>query len=436
MSIRPCRLWLLCLLLLPAGGRAQSADELAKPPEVPVARPVVREVTDSEDFTGRADASASVELRARVTGYLVKTAFQEGGEVKQGDLLFEIDPRPYQAQLDQALAQVELGKAALKLARATLARAQALAKQAPGSVTQQQLDQDQGAVEEASARLKAYEASTEIYKLNLSFCKITAPISGKIGRALLTPGNLAVQDQTLLATLVNEKPICVYFDVDERTLLRLRTLMREEKTEDRKRPVAVGLAGEEGFPHQGVVDFINNEVDPKTGSIRLRAVLANKERRLVPGMFVRVRLAMGALRKALLVVDRAIGSDQGVKYVYVVDVENKVQYRRVTTGALQPDGLRVIEQGLKPDDRVVVGRLSGLRPKMTIRPELVEMPTLKDPESSQEAPSPQGSLPSPRGHVGSGIGVDATYPGASAEVVSETVRAPIEEQVSGLEKVR
>jgi len=436
MSARSCRIWLLCVVLLPIGGRVRSADEPAKPPEVPVARPVSREVTDYEDFTGRADASASVEVRARVTGYVVKTAFQEGGEVKQGDLLFEIDPRPYQAQLDQALSQVELHKASLKLARVTLARDQAVAKQAPGSITQQQLDQDQAAVEEALARLKAYEAATEVYKLNLSFCKITAPISGKIGRALVTPGNLVNQDQTLLAVLVSEKPTHVYFDVDERTLLRLLDLMRKDRLEDRKLPVVVGLAGEEGFPHSGVVNFIDNQFDPKSGAIRLRAVLANKDGRMVPGMFVRVRLAMGAPRKALLVVDRAIGSDQGLKYVYVVDVDNKVQYRRVTVGPMQPDGLRVIEQGLKPDDRLVVGPLSGLRPKMTIRPELVEMPALKDQELSGEAPSPRGAIPSPRGHTGSGIGVEATYPGASAEIVSETVRAPIEEQVSGLEKVR
>jgi multidrug efflux system membrane fusion protein len=390
---------------------------------------VVREVTDYEDFTGRAEASTRVDLRPRVTGYLTAVLFEEGDLVKKGHVLFDLDARPYQAQLDQALSQVALHKATLQLARATLARAQALAKAAPGSVSLQQLDMDQAAVEEATAKVKAAEASAEVCKLNLSFCKVTAPIAGRIGLRRVDVGNLVSQDQTLLAVLVTEDPIYVYFDIDERTFLRLRRSIPEGKAEAGKLPIAIGLATEEGFPHRGVLDFAANHVDPETGTIRLRAVLANKDRLLAPGLFVRVRLALGAPYKALLIGDRAIGSDQGVKFVYVVDAEDKVRYRRVTTGPLQSDGLRVIAEGLKPDDRVVIGRLAGLRSGMTVRPVQREMPAPKPPSPTEEPPSA-------RGQAGSGILVEATYAGASAQVVSDSVRSPIEQQVSGLEKIR
>ncbi len=281
MSFRSYRIWLLCLVLLPAGVLAFSADEPARPPEVPVARPVVREVTDYEDFVGRVEASKRVEVRSLVTGYLVKTAFQEGAEVKKGDLLFEIDPRLYQVELDLALAQVELDKAALKLAQVTLA-------------ARNQLDQDKAAVDVAIARVKASEASAELHKFNLSCCKVTAPISGRIARTSLTPGDLVKEKETLLAVLVNDKPAYVYFGVDERTYLRRFASMREGKDEMRKPPVAIGLASEEDFPHRGLVDGVEAVFNNKTGTIPHRAVLPNPDRRLVPGMFVRVRLTISA----------------------------------------------------------------------------------------------------------------------------------------------
>jgi RND family efflux transporter MFP subunit len=429
MNYRTCHIWSLSLLLLPAGRTAHSAEEPARVPEVSVTRPVVREVTDHEDFTGRTEASTRVDLRPRVAGYLTATRFKEGDLVNKGDILFEIDPRPYQAQLDQAVSQVDLNKATLRLARATLARDQALAKAARGSVSPQQLDHDQAAVDEALARIKAGEASAEVCKLNLSFCKVTAPINGRIGQRLVDPGNLVNQDQTLLAVLVGEDPMYVYFDIDERTFLWVRRSNQKGKLDAGKLPVAVGLADEEGFPRQGVLDFTADRVDPETGAIHLRAVLPNKDKLLAPGLFVRVRLALGAPYKALLVSDRAIASDQGLKYVYVVDAENKVRYRRVTIGSLQSDGLRVITEGLKPADRVISGRLAGLRPGMTVRPQEADMPAPKLPQPLEESPSS-------RGQSGSGILVEATYAGASAQVVSDSVRSPIEQQVSGLENIR
>ncbi|MDB5313606.1 MAG: hypothetical protein JWO38_7808 [Gemmataceae bacterium] len=429
MISRTRRIGPMCFVLLTARGTVHSAEEPAKLPKVPVARPVAREVTDHEDFTGRTEASTLVNLRARVTGYLTKTSFKEGDRVKEGDVLFELDPRPYQAQLDQALSQVELKKATLKLANATLARDQAAAKAARGSVSQQQLDQDQAAVDEALAWVKAAEAGAEVCKLNLSFCKVTAPVSGQIGRRLVDPGNLVQQDQTLLATLVVQDPMYVYFDIDERTFLRLRRWMRDSKVEAGKLPVDVGLSVEKGFSHHGELDLAANSVDPETGTIRIRTVLANKDGLLAPGMFVRVRLALGAPHKVLLISDRAVASDQGLKFVYVLDADNTVRYRRVTVGPLQPDGLRVISDGLKPDDHVVFGRLAALRPGMVVRPEGGDMPAPKGTQPPEEPPSA-------RGQPGPGILVETTYAGASAQLVSDSVRSPIERQVSGLEKIR
>ena len=397
-----------------------------QPPAVPVTRPVQQEVTDYVDFTGRTDAVQALDVRARVTGYLIRMPFKEGSEVRgdgrprgavgvvgllaaplgpgplvaaaflfpgqcqQGDLLFEIDPRPYQAQLDQAKGQVNLYQAQLELAQVTYTRFSDLFTSTPGAVSKQQLDQYKAQVKEAQAQMKAYQASLEVYRLNLDFTRVTSPIDGRVSRYYLTLGNLVNQDQTLLTTVVSQDPMYAYFDTDEPTLLRARRAVSEGKiklAEQGQNPVFMGLQDEEGFPHEGRIDFVNNQVNPTTGSITMRGVFPNPEppggvRLLSPGMFVRIRLPMGQRHPALLVIDRAIGSDQGLKYVYVVDAENKVQYRRVTTGPLQDNGLRVIEQGVKPDDRVVIGGLQQVRPRMVVRPDDMPMPTLGPSQES------------------------------------------------------
>ena len=430
MRIPCCRLALLCLVLLACGPTAFSGGKPAPVPEVPVARPVVREVADYEDFTGRVNAVEQVDLRARVTGYVDAVPFKEGERVKQGDVLFEIDPRPYKAELNRVASQVDLAKATLQLARTALARSQVIAKSAPGAISQQQLDMDQAAVTEATARLRAAEATVDLAKLNLAFCKVSAPINGRIGRCLVTRGNLVEADKTQLATLVSEDPMYVYFDIDERTYLRLRRAEGAAKAQAGATQIAVGLADEEKFPHRGVVDFVNNQVDVDTGTIRLRATLPNKNRLMRPGMFVRVRVPMGAPYRAVLVSDRAVLSDDiGTRYVYVIDADNKVHARHVRTGPLQTDGLRVISEGLRPDDRIVIGQLRRVRPGMRVRPVETKMPEAQPAPSSQE-PSPA------RGQAGSGIRVDAFYPGANAKIVSDTVRFPIEQQVSGMENIR
>jgi RND family efflux transporter MFP subunit len=368
---------------------------------VPVSHPVVREVTDFSDYTGRTDAVQSVNVRSRVTGYLVKMPFEEGAEVHEGDVLFEVDPRPYQALVDQAQSQVTLYQAQYKLARTTYERDSSIG--VGGAISQQQLDQDRAAVEEAQARIKVAEAALATSKLNLSFTTVKAPISGRISRYYYTLGNLVSQDQTLLTTIVSTDPMYAYFDVEERTFQRLVksiNLARARSTDAPKPnlPVFMAIEGEEGFPHKGTLNFINNQVNPSTGTIAVRGIFENTRPAggawsLIPGMFVRVRLPLGEPHTANLVIDKAIGSDQGLKFVYVVDAENKVQYRRVTTGPLQEDGLRVIEDGVGPDDWVVVGGIQQLRPKSEVQPDPTPMPTLAGGEAVSQKRKPQPPAP-------------------------------------------
>jgi multidrug efflux system membrane fusion protein len=396
-------------LLAMAGGCQRPRTEVAPAelPAIPVSQPVRREVTDFVDFTGRTEAVQAVDIRPRVTGYLVKMPFKEGAVVKQGDLLFVIDPRPYQAQVDSAQGQVTLYQAQLKLARVTYARDVAINNNVANSVSQQQLDQDRASVEESDARVKAYEKNMEVYRLNHEFTRVVAPIDGQISRYYLTLGNLVNADQTLLTTVVSLDPIYVYFYMDEPTLLRIRRAINEGRMKRRKEgeiPVHMGLQGEDGYPHQGTINFVNNQVDPTTGSVSVRGIFPNPEppagiRLLSPGMFVRIRLPIGTPRSALLVIDRAVGSDQGLKYVYVLDAKNTVQYRRVTTGALQEDGLRVIEdsvkpdEGVKPNEPVVVGGLQQVRPQMVVKPELGPMPTLLGHPTGTGADSAPAAAP-------------------------------------------
>jgi multidrug efflux system membrane fusion protein len=366
-------------------------------------------VTDHVDFTGRTDAVESVNVVPRVTGYLVRIPFKEGSEVKAGDELFEIDSRPYKAQLDQAEGQVKLYQAQLQLAKTTLARDQEISK-TPGAVSAQQLDQDRAAVDEADARVKAYQASTEVYKLNLSFTKVTSPIAGQVSRYYLTTGNLVNQDQTLLTTVVSLDPMYAYFDMDEPTLIRARRAVNEGRIKLPQSgivPVFMGIQGEDGYPHAGTVNFINNQVNSTTGSIAVRGVFPNPKpdvgtRLLSPGMFVRIRLPLGEPHSALLVIDRAIMSDQGHKKVYVVDAENKAQERRVGTGTLQEDGLREITDGLKATDRIVVGGLQQVRPRDVVRPEPIPMPSLGRPTTPDTPPPPPAGYAPSRGGAGQG----------------------------------
>ena len=439
MNIRPFRVWIACLVLLLTGVSARAEEP---PPEVPVARAVLREVTDYEDFAGRTEAASRVELRARVTGYLVKTLVKAGAEVKKGDVLFEIDSRNYRAELDRAEAAVKVAEARLKLAEANHKRAKTLHDRK--SISQEEFDRTTAEQVVAEGEVLVTKAVRALAQLNLDFTRVLAPIDGRVGRLTVTPGNLVEADKTILATLVSLDPLYVYLDVDERSALRL---LREAKGKAEKVPVAVGLADEEGFPRRGVLDFTDNQLNPDTGTLRMRAVLPNKDGLLMPGLFVRVRLAMGAPHKALTVPQKAVGkSFSSVLYgrerwfVSIVNDKDVIEAREVALGPRAvvvgqwSDEWRVVTRGVKADERVVVGWPESLRPGMVVRPREGKKPSPKPKQSPKS--SPASSTPPMRGHPGSGLLVEAVYPGANAEVGSDTVRSPIEQQINGVEKLR
>lgn len=360
---------------------------------VTVALPIQDEVPDYAYFTGRIEAVQSVEIRARVSGYLDTIAFKPGAEVKKGDLLFQIDPRPYQAELDRQLSEVSKQEAALKFAEQEYKRVSRLVGTA--AVSREEFDKIAGNREQAAAALKAAQAAVEGLKLNLEFCRITAPISGIIGRNLITEGNLVTQDSTLLTTIVSLDPIYAYFDVDEQTVQRIRRRIQEGKFKSYQNAeikVGIGLATEQGYPHVGVIDFVDNKVNPSTGTLSVRAVVSNEHRTLRPGYYCRVRLPVGPARKSLLVMERALGSTQGQRYLLVVNSQNVVEERPVQVGP-QYRGLRVIEQGLKPDELVIVNGLLRVRPGVMVEPQPGKMlpASAEDKQRSSAGPVNQAA---------------------------------------------
>jgi RND family efflux transporter MFP subunit len=385
MNTRLHCLGLSCSLLILGGGLlggSSAADpdrsrDRAAPPAVAVSQPLTREVTDYADFTGRTEAVERVDLRARVSGYIAKVNFKEGAAVKRGDVLFEIDPRPYNADLDLASAELVLAEAKLKKAIADLERAKALLK--ANGISKEEYANIEADVVVAQAGVQAARARREHAQLNLDFTKVTAPIDGRIDRAALTAGNLAVADKTLLGTLFSVDPLHVYFDLDERTFLQLR----HNGGKENELPVLMGLANEDGFPHRGKVQSVGAQVDPNTATIRCRAVLPNPDGKLLPGMFVRVRLVTSAPHKALLVTEDAVMSDQGKKYLYVVNDKNVVERRNVKLGSAQDGGLRVVAEGLTSDDWVVVKGVNQVEPGKTVEPEKVPMPSKSSPPDNK-----------------------------------------------------
>jgi len=358
--------------------RAPAEATASAPLPVMVSHPVERDVTNYVDFTARTAAVDSVEMRARVWGYLEKVNFKEGDVVKKGDVLFEIDPRIYRAALDQAKAEVEGQKAQRDLDEIQFRRSTALLRR--NAVSREELDQAVARLGVSRAGLAAAEARVEQAELDLGYTKVTAPVGGRASRYVVTVGNLIqAGDQgggTLLTTIVSVDPMYAYFDVDEHTALRVRQLVREGKADsprDGGFPVSLGLANEEGHPHQGTVNFVDNQVNPKTGTIRLRGVFPNKDQVLLPGLFARVRTPIGRPHRALLVSERALDTDQGQKILYVVNDKNEVAIRPVRLGALH-NGLREIADGLKQGERVIVDGMQNVRPGVTVEPNLVDMP--------------------------------------------------------------
>jgi RND family efflux transporter MFP subunit len=375
---------IVCLLVvgvcLAVAGCAQRPLEPPPPAPTPVqVSPVVeRDVTDFADFTARTAAVDSVEVRARVWGYLDKVNFKEGALVKAGDVLFEIDPLTYQAVLKQAEGNLASMQARVVRLDADMTRAQRMVT--TNAISREDYDKIVGDRGEAIATRDAQKATLERAKLDLGYTKVTAPISGRVSRYVVTVGNLVqAGDQgggTLLTTIVSVDPMYAYFDVDEYTVLRVRQLIREGKaTSARHGEVAVwlGLANEDGFPHRGTINFVDNQVNPKTGTLRLRGVFPNADESLSPGYFARVRVPIGYAHPALLISDRAVDTDQGQKIVYVVNDKNEVVSRPIRLGAIH-DGLREITGGLKPGERVAVNGLQQIRPGMTVEPKPVGMP--------------------------------------------------------------
>ncbi|MBJ9684968.1 MULTISPECIES: efflux RND transporter periplasmic adaptor subunit [Burkholderia] len=343
-----------CVLLLALSGchDGQGGAPSAPLPEVGVATVVPRTVRIADEFNGRVEAVDAVELRPRVSGYLQRIRYKEGDLVAQGAVLFEIDPRPYRIALDRAIAQQQRARAAEHLARVQLQRVQTLID--AHATSQEELDNARTAAEQARADLQAADAAVADAKLNLGFTEVRAPISGRVGRALATAGNLARADDTLLTTVVSQDPVYVYFDCDEQSYLRYNA----QRADPAHRaigadPVRVGLANEMGFPHAGTVDFLDNRLDPQTGTIRARVRLPNADHTFTPGLYARVQLVSGRERSALLVDDKAVLTDQDRKYVYVIGPGDKALRRDVTIGR-DLDGQRIVEKGLNAGDRVVV----------------------------------------------------------------------------------
>ena len=373
-------------LVLSACARNEAAESHAAPPapQVTVASAISRKVTDSGEFTGRFEAVERVEVRPRVSGYISSVDFKEGSEVSKGDVLFVIDPRPYQAERDRAAAGLAQARSQLALARSERERATKLLAQ--HALSQEEYDTRTAGNEQAEANVAAAKAALDSAALNLEFTRVTAPISGRISRALVTAGNFVTNGQTPLTTLVSLDPIYVTFDGDEQEYLRYIRLAREASANlhdgaayetalsahQNFSPVQVGLANENGFPHQGVMVFVDNALDPTTGTIRGRALLSNHDRQFTPGLFARLRLLGSSQHDAVLVNDSAIGTDQTVRYVLVVGKDNKAEYRPVQLGPVV-DGLRVVESGLAAGETIVVNGLQRVRPGAQVAPQRVAM---------------------------------------------------------------
>ncbi len=365
------------MMCLVTASCTKSNPSVLPPPHVAVSKVLERRIQDWDEFTGRFQAVEKVEIRPRVSGYVDRVALAEGKIVNQGDLLFVVDPRPYQADYDRAKAALELARAQLDLAQIELDRVQKL--KASGAVSREELDERQSAVNQRKANIQAQKASVDAAALSLSFTQVKSPVYGRASRAEVTKGNLVTGGNTggtLLTTVVSLDPIYVYFEGDENAYLRYKKgivkARRQDSVDTPKNLVRVGLADEKGFPYEGTIDFVDNVLNPTTGTIRARAVFANKEGIFTPGLFARIQLMGSTESNAILVDDGAIASDQNQKYVLVLDSGNKVAYRKVTLGRMM-DGLRIVRDGLVPGDVIVVNGLQRARPGTVVEPEMVSM---------------------------------------------------------------
>ena len=373
---------LVAAIATACSSQAEPGAGMPPPPEVSVAQVLNKDVSRWDEFTGRVTAIETVELRPRVSGYVQQVAYQEGQEVKKGDLLFVVDPRPYKARLAQAEADLERARAEARLAQMQDKRAQTLVE--AKAISREEFETRRAASTQGDAAVRAAEAAVENARLDLQFTSVRSPINGRAGRAMVTEGNLANADTTLLTTIVSQDPVFVYFESDEQSFLRYQELARKGERAETKNPVRVGLASEQGYPHEGTVDFVDNQVDPSTGTIRARAVLKNPDRIFTPGLYARVQLQGSGQFKAMLIDDKAVLTDQDRKYVYVLGEKNAATRKDVKLGPVI-DGLRVVTSGLAPSDKVIVhGVQKVFFPGMPVQPKVIAM--------GAPAPQPQVAM--------------------------------------------
>ena len=349
-----------------ASGKTPEAPPVASGPPVSAASVIEKQIEQTQEFSGRLEAIEHVEIRSRVGGFITEVNFKPGSEVKKGEVLFVIDPRPYQAEMDRAEAAASSARAKAELAKLELTRSEKLLVEK--AIAQREYDESASSMKELDANARAAQASYEAAKLNLSYTQVRSPIDGRVSKAEITIGNL-IDASAKLTSVVSTDRIYASFDGDEDTYLRVGALSHQGQPVT----VRVGLANETGFPHEGKLEFVDNQLDPQTGSVRMRATFVNADKVLVPGLFARVQLGGGKdLTKALLVNDLAVGTDQNRKFVFVVNADNKAEYRPVTLGQ-NVAGLRVVKTGLKVGEKVVVNGLQRVHPGAPITPEIVPM---------------------------------------------------------------
>ncbi len=359
-------------------GKPKSAQ--APPPiKVTVVKPIQKEVVEWDEYTGRLRSPESVEIRPRVSGYLDSINFTDGQMVKKGDLLFVIDPRPYQAELDRAQAALSQAQAQLQLAQTNFARSKTL--QQKQVIAAQEFDAQSNDLRASQSQVDAATAALATAKLNLDFTHVTAPIDGRVGRYLVSVGNLisggSGGDATLLTTIVSLDPLYGYFEVDEQSFLKYSQMAAASSGQSGNSsgpetaegmPVEMRVSNEDGFPHKGKLDFVDNQVDIETSTVELRGIFPNKDMKLTPGLFARIRIPAREKYLATLIPDGAVGTNQSVQYVYVVDGENKVKLRPVELGPIA-DNLRVVRKGVALEDRIIVGGLQRVRPDTVVQAE-------------------------------------------------------------------
>ncbi|WP_137973076.1 multidrug efflux RND transporter periplasmic adaptor subunit MexE [Pseudomonas sp. F(2018)] len=359
------------VLVLSACGKGEDASQQMPAAKVSIAEVIEQPINEWDEFTGRLEAPESVEVRPRVSGYIDKVAFDEGSLVKKGDLLFQIDPRPFEAEVKRLQAQLQQARANQTRAANEARRGERLRQS--NAISAELADARASAATEAQAAVAATQAELENAQLNLSFTRITSPIDGRVSRAEITEGNLVGAGQSLLTSVVSTDKVYAYFDADERVFLKYVELARKAGSDARgASPVYLGLTSENGHPHEGQLDFLDNQVNPRTGTIRGRAVFDNRDGRFTPGLYARLKLVGSSTYPAALIKDEAVGTDLGKKFVLVLGDKNTVDYRAIELGP-KLEGLRIVRSGLSKGEKIVVNGLQRAMPGATVDPQSVPM---------------------------------------------------------------